>query len=509
MDDEDEPGDGQQGSPWFRPRRAPQPGDWAPDASGLADPLTDPLPGPPASPRAPEGPPEQTRGRNAQLPPGRGPELPQRPGGGTTSGSGTGPTAPNSPASGATSGPAPRPTPRGAVPGVRTPAAGHPGAPAPQYPRNAAAPTGKAPSAGALPSGTPVAPGPGTPGTSGTPAPGTTVGLPEPRPEHSRPDGRAADDQLLADVALLDGPGAGNANGPGDQHTVGLRRPEAGELIGQAELRRSERGLTTHSGSGDGNPATATPSSRLEARRAERAQRPGPAIVASRFLGEVLITCGVLMLLFVIYQLWWTNWRADREAGKAEKSLLEQWENPKQAAAVKNDSGEHAARTASFAPGEEFALLHAPSIELTAPVAEGVSKRGVLDKGMVGHYSGKPTKSAMPWEKKGNFALAGHRNTHGEPFRYINRLVEGDNLVVETSDTYYTYEVRSRLPSTSPSNTEVIGPVPARSGFTAPGRYITLTTCTPEFTSKYRLIVWGKMVDERPRGEGRPDVLDS
>ena len=44
-------------------------------------------------------------------------------------------------------------------------------------------------------------------------------------------------------------------------------------------------------------------------------------------------------------------------------------------------------------------------------------------------------------------------------------------------------------------------------GFTEPGRYITLTTCTPEFTSKYRLIVWGKMVEERPRSKGKPDAL--
>jgi sortase A len=55
----------------------------------------------------------------------------------------------------------------------------------------------------------------------------------------------------------------------------------------------------------------------------------------------------------------------------------------------------------------------------------------------------------------------------------------------------------------------VIGPVPPGSGFTGPGRYITLTTCTPEFTSTFRMIVWGKMVDERPRSKGKPDALVS
>ena len=78
---------------------------------------------------------------------------------------------------------------------------------------------------------------------------------------------------------------------------------------------------------------------------------------------------------------------------------------------------------------------------MKAPIAEGVDKHKVLDKGMVGHYSGVRLDTAMPWDKKGNFAVAGHRNTHGEPFRYVNKLVTGDKVVVETESTYYTYEI--------------------------------------------------------------------
>ncbi|MFB7942033.1 class E sortase, partial [Streptomyces sp. NPDC056049] len=65
----------------------------------------------------------------------------------------------------------------------------------------------------------------------------------------------------------------------------------------------------------------------------------------------------------------------------------------------------------------------------------------------------------------------------------------------------------SILPQTPPSNIAVIDPIPKGSGFTAPGRYITLTTCTPEFTSTYRMIVWGKLVEERPRSKGKPGAL--
>ncbi|MFF7641657.1 class E sortase [Streptomyces canus] len=236
------------------------------------------------------------------------------------------------------------------------------------------------------------------------------------------------------------------------------------------------------------------PLSRVEARRQAKARKPGAAVVASRAIGEVFITTGVLMLLFVSYQLWWTNVRAHAAADKEASSLQNDWASGKGA-------------PGTFEPGQGFALLHIPKLDVVVPIAEGVSNKKVLDKGMVGHYSEGALKTAMPDAKTGNFALAGHRNTHGEPFRYINRLSPGDSIVVETQDEYFVYKMTSTLPVTAPSNTSVIDPVPKGSGFTTAGRYITLTTCTPEFTSKYRLIVWGKMVEERPRSKGKPDAL--
>ncbi|MEU2225328.1 class E sortase [Streptomyces sp. NPDC018347] len=236
------------------------------------------------------------------------------------------------------------------------------------------------------------------------------------------------------------------------------------------------------------------PLTRVEARRQARLRRPSPATLASRAVGEVFITTGVLMLLFVTYQLWWTNVRAHAQAGSEAHQLQDDWASGKRNPGV-------------FEPGQGFAILHIPKLDVAAPIAEGVSNKRVLDKGMVGHYGEAPLKTAMPQDRTGNFGLAAHRNTHGEPFRYINRLRSGDAVVVETQDTYFVYKVTSMLPVTPPSNTSVLNPVPPGSGFTGPGRYITLTTCTPEFTSKYRLIVWGKMVQQRPRSEGKPDAL--
>ncbi|MFD4692082.1 class E sortase [Streptomyces sp. NPDC058463] len=268
---------------------------------------------------------------------------------------------------------------------------------------------------------------------------------------------------------------------------------------GRAERRRAAKGRGRRRGepvreAGAGTEKPAVPMTRLEARRAARAAKDSPAVVASRVVGEVFITFGVLMLLFVTYQLWWTNIRADQIAGRETNKIQDEWAN-----------GERT--PGAFEPGKGFAIMHIPKLDVVAPIAEGISKDKVLDRGMVGHYGEGKLKTAMPSAKQGNFAVAGHRNTHGEPFRYINKLKPGDPIVVETQDAYYTYEMFSILPQTSPSNVSVIGEVPPGSGFTGPGRYITLTTCTPEFTSTYRMIVWGKMVEERPRSKGKPDAL--
>lgn len=280
---------------------------------------------------------------------------------------------------------------------------------------------------------------------------------------------------------------------PADPDPEPASRPGTPPSGGRAERRRAAKG---RGGRRRPEPVAeqAAPMSRVEARRAAKAAKDSPAVVASRVVGEVFISLGVLMLLFVTYQLWWTNIRAEQIAGKETNRIQDEWANGDRKPGV-------------FAPGQGFAIMHIPKLDVVAPIAEGIDKEKVLDRGMIGHYGEGRLKTAMPSDKQGNFSVAGHRNTHGEPFRYINKLKPGDPIVVETQDTYYTYEMASILPQTSPSNISVIEPVPAGSGFEGPGRYLTLTTCTPEFTSTYRLIVWGKMVDERPRSQGKPDAL--
>ncbi|MFJ2935248.1 class E sortase [Streptomyces sp. NPDC087219] len=295
---------------------------------------------------------------------------------------------------------------------------------------------------------------------------------------------------------------------PSPDDTTVLEAVEPLPGPGRAERRRAAKGGSRGRSRRGGPPATtagaptaapAAPLSRVEARRAARAAKDSVGVIASRAVGELFITFGVVMLLFVTYQLWWTNILAGQETDKAKEQIEDTW--------AKDDADKDDSEPGAFEPGEGFAIMYIPKLDVVVPVAEGINKAKVLDKGMVGHYAEGKLKTAMPSDKQGNFAVAGHRNTHGEPFRYINRLKPGDPIVVETRNAYYTYEMASILPQTAPSNVSVIEPVPKGSGFTGPGRFITLTTCTPEFTSTYRMIVWGKLVEERPRSEGKPKAL--
>lgn len=254
----------------------------------------------------------------------------------------------------------------------------------------------------------------------------------------------------------------------------------------------------------------------------QRNSRGRRAVARGLWTGaELVVTLGVVLLLLVVHQLWWTNRQARAGAEQQVRALQREWgEEPGEPGGVRaegdpgggsggsggsGDSDASGGRSggggARSAPrwDQAYAVIRIPRLGLVAPVAQGIGKSGVLDKGYVGHYP----RTAQPG-RPGNFALAGHRNTHGEPFRYINRLRRGDRIDVETRDAVYTYTVDRTLARTTPRDGGVIAAVPRSNvkpytGYTEAGSYVTLTTCTPEFTSRYRLVVWGKLVDVRSR----------
>jgi sortase A len=256
--------------------------------------------------------------------------------------------------------------------------------------------------------------------------------------------------------------------------------------------------------SGNRPPANQPPrnrSSRSSSRAAARAVRATQRkLLVLSGIGEVLITLGAIMALYVVYTLWWTNVEAHKAATDEAHRIQQQFQLPNSPAGAQPKS--------AFAPSEGFALMTIPAIgKADVPVMQGVDKEKVLDKGAVGHYTTPAT--AMPWDPTGNFAVAAHRRTYGEPFRYINQLRVGDHVVVETTHGWFVYALDKELPQTDPSNVGTIAPIPKGGPFTKPGRYITLTTCTPEWASTYRLIWWGHLVRVDPlNGPPPPELKD-
>lgn len=209
-------------------------------------------------------------------------------------------------------------------------------------------------------------------------------------------------------------------------------------------------------------------------------------------LGELMITLGVVLMLLVVYQLWWTNVASDRQAGQIEHDLQKAWNTaPTQAAAgVK-------------IPGDAIGIMYIERLgkRWEKPIVQGVDLDH-LALG-VGHF----LHSAGPGQV-GNFAVAAHRATHGEPFAYLDQIRPGDKIVVETKTDWFVYSV-DPMPGANgkawklvdPNYGAVILPVPEEAGVTATKRQITLVTCNPRWGHSTRLIVYGHLIqDERKPG---------
>nr|WP_245766813.1 class E sortase [Streptomyces colonosanans] len=214
---------------------------------------------------------------------------------------------------------------------------------------------------------------------------------------------------------------------------------------------------------------------------ARRRGRSKIALAVSVF-GELLITAGLVLGLFVVYSLWWTNVLADRKADRQGDKVRDHW------AAGEKDSGPGALDVK-----DGIGFLHVPAMHNGEVLVEKGTSESILNDGVAGYYT-DPVKATLPTTgKTGNFTLAAHRDGHGAKFHNIDKLKNGDPVVFETKDDWYVYKVFAILPETSKYNVEVLTAVPKQAGVTKPGHYITLTTCTPVYTSEYRYIVWGEL----------------
>lgn len=250
--------------------------------------------------------------------------------------------------------------------------------------------------------------------------------------------------------------------------------------------------------------------STLDPTRANAGRRPraagrrrSPFQVVAQVLGELLITAGVVLLLFVGWELWWTN----IDSGIKQEEALEEFfadvpevgptPTPVEDPGVQ-DFGDPAVLPAGDLDGT-FGVVYIPRFgaEYSRPVTAGVGT-DVLDNLGLGHYPG----TGAPGEV-GNFALAGHRQTHGQVLDQIHTLVPGDRIYVQTRDGYYTYVFRN-TEIVLPDRVDVIAPVPTDPAAEPVDRLLTLTSCNPRFGAQERIIAYSVMESWRPSDAGPP-----
>ncbi|MGY0485539.1 class E sortase [Streptomyces sp. WG-D5] len=229
--------------------------------------------------------------------------------------------------------------------------------------------------------------------------------------------------------------------------------------------------------------------------------------VAIRTVSEVCITVGALIVLFVAYVLFWTGVKADDAMGSQIDDLEDQWAKRPVATSTPDPDSDAAVDAAPPKPrpyqdGKPFAVMYIPRLGFTwnAPVLQN-TKVDTLKKGL-GHYAGTAQLG-----QKGNFSVAGHRRTYGDPFKDFPQLRPGDPVVLTDGDTWFTYVIDTKPYKTLPSDVGVIDPVPRKSGYEEPGRYLTLTTCEPEWGHSHRLIVWAHLDATQPVEAGKPEAL--
>ena len=205
-----------------------------------------------------------------------------------------------------------------------------------------------------------------------------------------------------------------------------------------------------------------------------------------------MVVAGLALLGWLAWQFWGTNWVSDRHQREITQQLQRQWRQE----ATHGQS----LRLKRVPQGQASALIRIPRFgrHYVVPVLEGTSE-DVLAQGF-GHFTG----TAGPGQV-GNYAIAGHRVTHGEPLRDMPELRPGDKVIVETARATYTYVL-----DTNPNNlivdftqTWVIDPHPhdPQPGGVQPPRsrrLITLATCSELFHTNNRMIAFGHLVQKAP-----------
>lgn len=222
-------------------------------------------------------------------------------------------------------------------------------------------------------------------------------------------------------------------------------------------------------------------------------------------IGEIFLTLGVIVLLYVAWYFWFSNVQADVKQEAMVKEFVQDF-TPKDITAPPSDDKPVSDPLVMSPPGhgETFGVIYIPRFgeNYYRPLVQGTSQ-DVLDTLGLGHYQ----STVMPGDK-GNFAVAGHRQTHGSVLDKIHTLQPGDKIYVQTKDAFYTYVYRNSE-IVLPTNGAVLNAFPGKSG-KSDHRLITLTSCNPKFGSEERIIAYGMLETWQPASAGPPvDIAET
>lgn len=210
-----------------------------------------------------------------------------------------------------------------------------------------------------------------------------------------------------------------------------------------------------------------------------RSSRRGPR--ASTIIGGILLLVGLGVLGWAGWQFFGTNITSRQAATRQVDELRDSWARDGQPGKVADGKQ---------VPGQAIALMRIPQLGGEWPVLAGTDA-DTLSKG-IGWYEG----TAAPGEV-GNFAVAGHRITRGEPFRHLLELDKGAEVVVETREVIFTYELDSGASQLTVADVDggwVLDPVPGKPTAKPSRAILTLTTCQDLFHSPDRSVAFAHLV---------------
>ena len=221
-------------------------------------------------------------------------------------------------------------------------------------------------------------------------------------------------------------------------------------------------------------------------------------------LGEVLMTLAAVCALYVVWQMWWTGVQSEHTQVETRQSAS--WSDPAggdSSKVAKAQSGDVPVQPTSASDGELIAQVYVPRFGQgwVRNVVEGTDEAELSLHGL-GHYP----STQMPGSV-GNFAVAGHRNGYGQPLGNVDKLQEGDPIIVRTKDYWYVYHY-TRYEIVLPTDVHVIAPNPEDSTANPTKRMITLTTCEPKYsTPTHRWISYGELAYWAKVSDGVPKEL--